>query len=72
MATKVIVQLPGERDYAVRIGSGVIGSLGRNLREVEGFGLGLSIAKNIADAHKGKILVSSEPGEETVFRVVLP
>ncbi len=41
-------------------------------REVEGFGLGLSIAKNIADAHKGKILVSSEPGEETVFRVVLP
>ena len=41
-------------------------------REVEGFGLGLSIAKNIADAHKGKILVSSEPGEETIFRVVLP
>ena len=36
MATKVIVQLPGERDYAVRIGGGVIASLGQNLREVEG------------------------------------
>ncbi|MBQ9000780.1 MAG: 3-dehydroquinate synthase, partial [Eggerthellaceae bacterium] len=36
MATKVIVQLPGERDYAVRIGGGVIATLGQNLREVEG------------------------------------
>jgi len=37
MATKVIVQLPGEEDYAVRIGSGVIGKLGQNLREIERF-----------------------------------
>lgn len=37
MATKVIVQIPGETDYAVRIGSGVIGALGRNLREQERF-----------------------------------
>ncbi|MBQ9043601.1 MAG: 3-dehydroquinate synthase [Eggerthellaceae bacterium] len=37
MATKVIVQLPGERDYAVRIGSGVIGKLGQSLREIERF-----------------------------------
>lgn len=37
MATKVIVSLPGEEDYAVRIGSGVIDSLGRNLRENERF-----------------------------------
>ena len=37
MATKVIVQLPGERDYAVRIGSGVIAQLGQNLRAVERF-----------------------------------
>ena len=35
MATKVIVQLPGEQDYAVRIGSGIMGSLGQNLREIE-------------------------------------
>lgn len=37
MATKVIVQIPGEEDYAVRIGSGVIAALGRNLREIERF-----------------------------------
>ena len=37
MATKVLVNLPGEREYAVRIGSGIIESLGRNLREVELF-----------------------------------
>lgn len=37
MATKVIVQLPGETDYAVRIGCGVISQLGKNLREIERF-----------------------------------
>ena len=37
MATKVIVQLPGERDYAVRIGSGVLDALGRNVREIDRF-----------------------------------
>ena len=37
MATKVIVSLPAEQDYAVRIGSGVIAALGRNLREIERF-----------------------------------
>ena len=35
MAKKVIVSLPGERDYAVRIGTGVLDALGQNLREVE-------------------------------------
>ena len=34
MATKVLVQLPGEDEYAVRIGSGIIDMLGRNLRAV--------------------------------------
>ncbi len=37
MATKVIVQLPGERDYAVRIGSGISNQLGQNLRELDRF-----------------------------------
>ena len=37
MATKVIVQLPGEEDYAVRIGSGVMGKLGENLRAIGRF-----------------------------------
>ena len=35
MATKVIVQLPGNRNYAVRIGSGIIAQLGQNVREIE-------------------------------------
>ena len=35
MATKVIVQIPDERDYAVRIGEGVLNALGQNMREVE-------------------------------------
>ncbi len=37
MATKVIVSLPGEHDYSVRIGSGIIAALGCNLREIERF-----------------------------------
>ena len=37
MATRVMVSLPGETDYAVRIGPGVIDALGRNLRAVERF-----------------------------------
>ena len=37
MATKVIVSLPGEDDYVVRIGAGVMSALGRNLREIGRF-----------------------------------
>ena len=37
MATKIIVQLPGENDYAVRIGSGVLAKLGQNLRGIDRF-----------------------------------
>jgi len=35
MATKVVVSLPGERDYAVRIGGGLLAKVGENMREVE-------------------------------------
>ncbi len=41
-------------------------------REFGGAGLGLSIVKSICTAHEGKVEVSSEPGQGSVFRVVLP
>ncbi len=37
MATKVIVNLPDEAPYAVRIGEGIIADLGRNLRDIPRF-----------------------------------
>ena len=39
--------------------------------QVPGSGLGLSIAQNIARAHRGDLTVSSRPGE-TTFRLTLP
>ncbi len=37
-----------------------------------GYGLGLALAKRIIDAHNGSIVVESEPGSGTTFRIVLP
>ena len=39
---------------------------------IPGVGLGLTIVKAIVDAHRGKILVESEPGAGATFRVELP
>lgn len=38
----------------------------------EGFGLGLSIAKSIVETHKGKISVSDNEPNGTIFKVILP
>ena len=41
-------------------------------REVPGAGLGLSIARWIAETHNGRIEVESQLGAGSVFRIVLP
>lgn len=41
-------------------------------RDAGGYGLGLAIAKSIADGHRGKISVVSDEGGGTVFTVLLP
>ncbi|HCR55517.1 TPA: hypothetical protein DIV49_00945, partial [Candidatus Saccharibacteria bacterium] len=38
----------------------------------KGYGLGLSLAKNIADTHNADIQVVSEPSKQTTFTVVIP
>jgi signal transduction histidine kinase len=41
-------------------------------REAGGSGLGLSIARGIADAHGGSLTLSSEPGQGTTVTLKLP
>ena len=38
----------------------------------KGYGLGLSLAKKIVELHGGELTVSSQPGQFTTFRVLLP
>lgn len=41
-------------------------------RKVGGTGLGLAIVKHIVRAHNGSVEIVSEPGEGTIFTIVLP
>jgi two-component system, OmpR family, phosphate regulon sensor histidine kinase PhoR len=43
-----------------------------NVQNVRGFGIGLSYAKKIIEAHNGKISVSSEDGKGSQFEFILP
>ncbi len=44
----------------------------RSRNENSGYGLGLAIAKQIAEHHRGHIAVSSQPGQGSIFTVILP
>lgn len=44
----------------------------RNKTKVDGYGLGLSLAKSIVDAHSGRISAKSKYGKGSTFTVLLP
>ena len=44
----------------------------RSKTKVEGYGLGLAIAKEILDLYKGTVAVESRPGQGTTFTIHLP
>ena len=44
----------------------------RSKNNVQGFGLGLSLAKRIIELHKGSVEVESAEGKGTTFTIRLP
>jgi len=45
---------------------------GKGAEKKEGFGLGLATVKAIVEAHGGRVLVKSELGKGSVFKIILP
>ncbi|MBR9999970.1 MAG: HAMP domain-containing protein [Cyclobacteriaceae bacterium] len=45
---------------------------GKNSRNINGFGLGLSLARKILDIHEARLLVQSIPGKGTTVTVSIP
>jgi signal transduction histidine kinase len=41
-------------------------------RETQGTGIGLSLVKSIAEAHRGTVTVESEPGKGSTFTLAFP
>lgn len=76
MATKVIVQLPDQDDYAVRIGSGIIEALGRNIREIERFAKARDALvitdSNVAPLYLSSVKASLSRAGFSVSDVVVP
>ena len=44
----------------------------KDINEIGGYGLGLSIVKNIVAAHHGNILLDSKLGKGSQFTIILP
>ena len=45
---------------------------GENTEHISGTGLGLSIIKKAVEMHKGEIIVESEEGKGSTFKIILP
>lgn len=43
-----------------------------DLHDVKGYGLGLHFVKRITELHKGKVLLTSQPGSGSVFTIQIP